>query len=72
MSGNLYIAVRGEAAPAPHLQSAREAACVHLDREGAANVAFGYGENTNLVYPAPARALIRSGGLEGLPPSGGR
>ena len=50
MSGNLYIAVRGEAAPAPHLQSAREAACVHLDREGAANVAFGYGENANLVY----------------------
>ena len=50
MSGNLYIAVRGEAAPAPHLQSAREAACLHLDREGAANVAFGYGENANLVY----------------------
>jgi len=35
---------------APHLQSAREAACLHLDREGAANVAFGYAENANLVY----------------------
>ena len=50
MSGNLYIAVRGEAAPGSTFTIAREAACLHLDREGAANVASGYGENANLVY----------------------
>ena len=55
MSGNLYIAVRGEAAPGSTF-TAREAACVHLDREGAANVAFGYGENANLVYPSSGKS----------------
>ena len=50
MSGNLYNAVRGEAAPGSTFTIRKGSSLPTSRPGGAANVAFGYGENANLVY----------------------
>jgi gluconolactonase len=59
VDGNLYIAVRSEAAPGVHVYTpqGKELAYISTGKELPTNVAFGYGDDGNLLYLASGKSL---------------
>jgi gluconolactonase len=57
--GNLYIAVRNESAPGLYVYSpeGKQLAYVSTGKELPTNVAFGYGEDANLLYLTSGKSL---------------
>jgi gluconolactonase len=57
--GNLYIAVRSEAAPGVHIYTpqGKELAYISTGKELPTNVAFGYGDDGNLLYLTSGKSL---------------
>lgn len=57
--GNLYIAVRSEKAPGLYIYSptGKQLAYVSTGKELPTNVAFGYGDDANLLYLASGKSL---------------
>jgi gluconolactonase len=57
--GNLYIAVRSEAAPGLYVYSpdGKQLAYVSTGKELPTNVAFGYGNDANLLYLTSGKSL---------------
>ena len=57
--GNLYIAVRSEAAPGVYVYSpdGKQLAYVSTGKELPTNVAFGYGNDANLLYLTSGKSL---------------
>jgi len=57
--GNLYIAVRNEAAPGVYVYSpdGKQLAYVSTGKELPTNVAFGYGNDANLLYVTSGKSL---------------
>ena len=59
VEGNLYIAVRSEAAPGVYVYSpeGKQLANVSTGKELPTNVAFGYGDDANLLYVTSGKSL---------------
>jgi gluconolactonase len=59
VDGNLYIAVRSEAAPGVHIYTpqGKELAYISTGKELPTNVAFGYGDDGNLLYLTSGKSL---------------
>jgi len=59
VDGNLYIAVRSEAAPGVYVYSpeGKQLAYVSTGKELPTNVAFGYGDDANLLYVTSGKSL---------------
>jgi gluconolactonase len=59
MDGNLYVAVRSEAAPGLYIYTpqGKQLAYVSTDKEKPTNVAFGWGEDANLLYLTSGKSL---------------
>jgi gluconolactonase len=59
VDGNLYIAVRSEAAPGVYIYTSqgKELAYISTGKELPTNVAFGYGDDGNLLYLASGKSL---------------
>jgi gluconolactonase len=59
IAGNLYVGVRSEAAPGLYIYSpqGKQLAYVSTGKELPTNVAFGYGDDANLLYLASGKSL---------------
>ena len=59
IDGNLYVAVRSESAPGLYVYSpeGKQLAYVSTGKELPTNVAFGYGEDANLLYVTSGKSL---------------
>jgi gluconolactonase len=59
VEGNLYIAVRNESAPGLYVYSpeGKQLAYISTGKELPTNVAFGYGEDANLLYLTSGKSL---------------
>jgi gluconolactonase len=59
VAGNLYVGVRSEAAPGLYIYSpqGKQLAYVSTGKELPTNVAFGYGDDANLLYLASGKSL---------------
>jgi gluconolactonase len=57
--GNLYIAVRSEAAPGLYIYTpqGKQLAYISTGKELPTNVAFGYGADANLLYLTSGKSL---------------
>ena len=59
VEGNLYIAVRSEAAPGLYVYApdGKQLAYVSTGKELPTNVAFGWGDDANLLYLTSGKSL---------------
>jgi gluconolactonase len=59
VDGNLYIAVRSEAAPGVYVYSpdGKQLGYISTGKELPTNVAFGYGSDGNLLYVTSGKSL---------------
>ena len=59
VAGNFYVAVRSEAAPGLYVYApdGKQLACVPTGKELPTNVAFGWGDDGNLLYLTSGKRL---------------